>query len=323
MENTKDTMKECMKEDNKALVSIVLALYNPNLKWLKEQLLSINEQTYKNIELLIMDDCSNAVFIGEIKSCIEECITEFDFKFFTKSKNEGSNKTFEKLTQMANGDYIAYCDQDDIWEKSKIETLLKQIRKHDSELVYSDMQIIDEKSNVLATSLKAIRPRLEYLEGNNLGDKFIFSNCIAGCSMLVKSSIAKKSIPFHNNTICDQWVAIFAAYNGEIKFLNKTLVRYRQHDKNQTGILDKVFDKKTYYENRLESCLSRIEYLENKVGISEEVIQFCKARKEKKLLGIYKYRNLCKKEAYFEIAMIVLPNFIIKLIMKFIKRNSD
>ncbi len=323
MENTKDTMKECMKEDKTALVSIVIALYNPNLKWLKEQLLSINEQTYKNIELLIMDDCSSSVFIGEIKRCIEECITAFDFKFLTKTKNEGSNKTFEKLTEIANGEYIAYCDQDDIWEKSKIETLVKQIRNNDSGLVYSDMKIIDEKSNILATSLKAIRPRLKYLEGNNLGDKFIFSNCIAGCSMLVKSSVAKKATPFHNNTICDQWIAIFAAYTGEIKFSNQTLVRYRQHDKNQTGILDNIFDKKSYYENRLGSCLSRIGHLENKVNISEEVMQFCKARKEKNLLGIYRYRNLCKKEAYFEIAMILLPNFIIKLIIKFMKRNSD
>ena len=73
--------------------------------------------------------------------------------------------------------------------------------------------------------------------------------------MMVKSDIAKKAIPFEETLIHDQWIAIIAAINGKIEFINKPLVRYRQHSFNQTGILKDVYDKQTYYNKRIEDFL--------------------------------------------------------------------
>ena len=63
------------------------------------------------------------------------------------------------------------------------------------------------------------------------------SNFVTGCAMMVKKDIAKKAIPFEETLIHDQWISIIAAINGKIEFINKPLVRYRQHSFNQTGIL--------------------------------------------------------------------------------------
>ena len=323
MENTRDITKECTQEDKVPLVSIVLASYNPNLKWLEEQLISINRQTYTNIELFVMDDCSDSVSTEGIKDLVYKCVNRFEFEFFTKEKNEGSNKTFEWLTELANGEYIAYCDQDDIWDDIKIEKLINIIKHENSILAYSDMRIIDTQSKIYSKSLKEIRPRLEYLRGENILNKLIYANCIAGCSMIIKSEIAKKAIPFHEKTVCDHWIAIFAASEGHISFIGEQLVSYRQHGKNQTGILDGVSDKKTYYDNRINVAVSRIEQLKSKIDLPVSVLQFADSRKNKEIIGILKNRNLSKKDAYFDIAIMVLPEFVIKIIIDIIKWKRD
>ena len=323
MENTRDITKECTQEDKVPLVSIVLALYNPNLKWLEEQLTSINRQTYTNIELFVMDDCSDSVSTEGMKDLVYKCVNRFEFEFFTKEKNEGSNKTFERLTELANGEYIAYCDQDDIWDDIKIEKLINIIKHENSILAYSDMRIIDTQSKIYSKSLKEIRPRLEYLRGENILNKLIYANCIAGCSMIVKAEIAKKAIPFNEKTVCDHWIAIFAASEGHISFIDEQLVSYRQHGENQTGILDGVSDKKTYYDNRINVAVSRIEQLKSKIDLPVSVLQFADSRKNKEIIGILKNRNLSKKDAYFDIAIMVLPEFVIKIIIDIIKWKRD
>jgi glycosyltransferase involved in cell wall biosynthesis len=124
---------------DKPLVSILLAVYKPNETWLIEQLISLNEQTYENIELLVYDDCPNY----PVKEyTIKQYITKFSYTLIRGSENKGSNKAFEELTKQGNGDFFAYCDQDDIWESEKIEFLIDLIKKENAVLGYSDMFII-------------------------------------------------------------------------------------------------------------------------------------------------------------------------------------
>lgn len=318
MENTKITTKECTKA-NKPLVSIVLATYNANLIWLEEQLDSLNRQTYENLELIVLDDCSSSVNFKDIENLLEKTITNFDYKIYKNEKNIGSNKTFEKLTDLAVGEYIAYCDQDDIWNENKIEKLIDAIINNNSVLSYCDMNIIDDNSIVIEVNLKAIRPRLEYLQGKDLMNRFVFSNCIAGCSMIVEARIAEEAMPFPLETVCDHWISIIAANEGNISFVNETLVNYRQHGNNQTGILTGVNDKKSYYENRLKPILNRVNELKLRIALPNDVLNFVKAREEKNIYKIWKYKYLCKKDSYFEILLITLPNWIIIKILKAIK----
>ena len=114
-------------ETDKPLISILMAVYEPNIKWLREQLVSLNEQTYPNLRLYIRDDCSPTVSFEEIQSCVQDCISAFPVILQRNEKNLGSNLTFERLTQEADGKYFAYCDQDDIWLPEKLEILEKEI----------------------------------------------------------------------------------------------------------------------------------------------------------------------------------------------------
>ena len=125
-------------------ISVLLAVYKPNRTFFRKQLDSINKQTYKNIELIVMDDSDDREEFNQISSIINEHITNIDYKVYANECNVGSNRTFEKLTQIADGDYFAYCDQDDIWEEYKIETLVNEIKKENAVVCYSDLSVIDE-----------------------------------------------------------------------------------------------------------------------------------------------------------------------------------
>ena len=97
-----------------------MAVYEPRLDWLKEQLDSLNAQTYPNLKLYIRDDCSPTVSFEGIKKLVSESITAFPYIIGRNSENWGSNTTFELLTKEADGKYFAYCDQDDIWLPEKL-----------------------------------------------------------------------------------------------------------------------------------------------------------------------------------------------------------
>lgn len=305
-------------EIDKPLVSILLAVYRPNESWLIEQLISLNEQTYENIELLVYDDCPDCPVNEEY---LKKYITKFSYTLIRGIQNKGSNRAFEELTNQGNGDLFAYCDQDDIWEENKIEILLNLIKKENAVLAYSDMSIINKDSKITAETLRKVRPRLQYIYGKNLFAKFFFSNCIAGCSMLVDSKIAKMAIPFSKFTVHDQWISMMASFHGKIAFIDKQLVKYRIHGNNQTGILTGVYAKEDYYKIRLMPLKQRIDEVKVRIDCVDlsYIDKFYNARINRDVVKILKYGYLSKKEAYFEVIIKYIPNWLFKIIIKKLK----
>lgn len=153
------------------LVSIAMTTYNGE-KFIKKQLDSIINQTYKNLEIIICDDGSTDKTIDIIKEYQKK---DKRIKLYINEKNLGFSKNFEKAISLCKGDYIALSDQDDIWELDKIETMVKNI--NDAILVYGDEKLIDEKDNIIADSFFQIT---EYIPENDNYKKFFCSNYISG-----------------------------------------------------------------------------------------------------------------------------------------------
>lgn len=319
-------------ESDKPLVSILLAVYKPNEQWLIEQLISLNNQTYKNIEILIYDDCPEVPTNEEL---IKKYITNFSYTLVRGIKNKGSNKAFEELTKMARGEFFAYCDQDDIWENEKIDMMVERFLDKDVTLVCSDLSIINAESKKVANSITEIRKRHKYRSGYNLAKELLMTNFVTGCAMMVRRDIACKAIPFERTLVHDQWIAIIAALNGKIDFIDKSLVRYRQHSFNQTGVLTGVYNKKTYYSMRIENFLERFtslqERLTNNQEIKEEISQcllWIRARKSyfnnpsiTDLEVMVKYRRFHKVSILVEFVLPFLPECIFKYIIALTKRG--
>lgn len=317
---------------DKPLVSILLAVYKPNEKWLIEQLISLNEQSYNNLELIVYDDCPEHPVNEEL---FTDNITNFSFKIIRGIENKGSNIAFEELTRVGNGEYFAYCDQDDIWEKDKIKLMIDKFKNTDVTLVCSDLSIIDENSKKTADSITQIRKRHVFKSGYNLAKDLLMSNFVTGCAMIVRKDIAKKAVPFEKTLIHDQWIAIVGALEGKIEFINKPLVGYRQHSNNQTGILKGIYNKETYYNIKIVELLQRYESVRSRLYYDKEIekyIEYCikslKIRKRyfkkptlKDLKEMLRYNDYYKLSILLEMFSPIIPEFIFKKIIQLAQKG--
>lgn len=248
-------------------VSILLAIYHPNLDYLVKLLFSIENQTYRNIELLVVDDSHNREISEKVLGILKSKIINTKYTFLINDKNLGSNKSFEKLTALADSHYLAFCDQDDIWELDKISKLLKEIQKENSLLCYSDLSIIDKDDNNIAASFKEISKRLNHVYGKNKMRYYLRRNSVTGCTMLINTSYAKQCIPFPLPEIYihDHWLALNSAKDGRISYVKESLIRYRLHDNNQIGakVLVDIHSKSDYLYKKLKVEKMKVDFLKN------------------------------------------------------------
>ncbi|MGG7147358.1 glycosyltransferase [Clostridium butyricum] len=317
---------------DKPLVSILLAVYKPNENWLIEQLISLNKQNYENLNLYVYDDCPEYPTNTEI---FDKYITNFKYKIIRGEVNNGSNKAFEELTKIADGEFFAYCDQDDIWETNKISLMMDEFTE-DVTLVCCDLSIIDQHSNKTHESLCDIRKRIVYKSGYGLAKDLLMTNFVTGCAMIVKKEVAMKAVPFIDELVHDQWISIVAATEGKIMSIDKPLVRYRQHSCNQTGILKDVYGKKSYYIKRIDEFIIRFNSLKERLSLGDNNLKiyidncllWLKARKRysqkissSDLKIMIKYRYFHKVSILIESLLPFIPDFIFKYIIKLTKKG--
>lgn len=321
-------------ETGKPLIAILMAVYEPRLDWLREQLESLEAQTYPNLRLYIREDCSPTVPFAEIERVVRECIRSFPYELRRNEENLGSNLTFEQLTREAEGEYFAYCDQDDIWLPEKLEVLQREMEKSGVMLVCSDMYIIDGKGRQVADSITKVRRHHKFHSGSGLAEGLLISNFVTGCTMLVKSEAAKAAVPFCPYMVHDHYIALYcAASGGEICSVLRPLIRYRVHGGNQTGLMAGVTDKKSYGRIRIDQPLKRFRWLIREFPYKEELAQAIQLRiawmearkrnwdsgKEKRL--IWKYRSFSPWASLFELVARWLPEMVFEWIISISKHN--
>lgn len=213
--------------EKQPLVSIALCTYNGE-KHLVEQLDSLVNQTYNNLEIIVVDDCSEDSTLNILKQYKAEYPF---FKVYQNRQNLGYIKNFEKAISLCNGDFIALSDQDDIWDSQKIALLTKSINHNI--LIYHDSEFIDEKEQSLGMSMSDI---LNMYHGNSY-KPFLFFNCISGHAIFFKRELINYCLPFPKEIFHDRWMAFVATNIGSIGYISKKLVHYRQHERSDTNIL--------------------------------------------------------------------------------------
>jgi len=212
---------------NIPLVSIALCTYNGE-RYLVEQLDSIINQTYTNIEIIVVDDGSSDGTLDILQSYAEKYPK---FKVYKNKVNLGYIKNFEKAISLCTGDCIALSDQDDIWELNKIDIMVDNIGDH--LLLYHDSTFISENGQTMNRKMSDIR---EFYSGND-SRIFLLENCVSGHAILFKKELCNFFISFPENTFHDWWLVYLASNNGKVGFVNNCLVNYRQHTEANTNIL--------------------------------------------------------------------------------------
>lgn len=320
-------------------VDILLATYRPNLVYFKKLLESLNNQTYPYVNVIIRDDSGSDSDFQLVERELSEHL-RVSYQVYRNTKNIGSNKTFELLTADASADFIAFCDQDDIWEDRKIEILMEKVKNDQSEFVYSDLSVIDKDDRVISTSLKEIVGRLNHVEGAKCYEYFIRRNSVTGCTLLIKTTLARNCLPFpdYHVFVHDHWMALYASINGVISYVKLPLVKYRIHGNNQIGasVLANIEEKKDYINIKLKGEIDRIELLKSrKLYLMNDEIEYQMMRYEKftetrinylkrfsliRLWRMFKIFNFDTKLICFEIILGMTPSKFSSYIIQKIKQ---
>ena len=323
-----------MEQADKPLISILMAVYEPRMDWLRAQLESLEAQTYPNLKLYIRDDCSPTVPFEEIKALVKDRIRSFPYEIWRNEKNLGSNLTFERLTREAEGEYFAYCDQDDVWLPEKLELLQKELKNSGALLACSDMYIINGEGRQKADSITKIRRRHKFRSGTELAEGLLISNFVTGCTMLIQAETAKAAVPFCPYMVHDHYLALYSAAIGKIVSHPAPLIRYRIHGNNQSGLLAGVKDKASYEKIRIEVPLEKFRWLERHFPFREPLLKDIAQRRdwmqarlrnwrrEGGWITVWKYRRFGPMTAVFELAAPWFPERLFLWVIDRIRRKE-
>lgn len=126
------------------LVSIIMPSYNTG-RYIGETIKSVLAQTYRNWELIIIDDCST----DDTEHIVAEFTKDERIRFFKNKKNSGAAVSRNKALRMAKGKWIAFLDSDDLWKPDKLEKQIRFMEKRGYHFSYTNYQEIDESGRAL------------------------------------------------------------------------------------------------------------------------------------------------------------------------------
>jgi len=202
------------------LVSVALCTYNGQA-YLAEQLLSLSRQTYKNIEIIIVDDGSTDQTLSVIKNFQ---LKDPRIKLYCNERNLGFNANFKKAIALCTADYVAISDQDDIWMEDKLSIMMAGIG--DNLLYYHNSAYIDAHGIANGKStLSAHR-----FTSGFCSKMLLLNNCVSGHACLIRKELLDMTPEFPGGFYYDWWLSYTAACLGRITFSTKTLVHYRIHN---------------------------------------------------------------------------------------------
>ena len=165
----------------KPKISVIVPVYNVE-NYIEKSLKSLFNQTYKNLEIIIVDDCST----DNSKSIVEDLIKDKkNIIFFSNKKNGGLSFARNEALKRATGDYIGYIDSDDYVPENYYESLMDTIITNKADIAVCDIKSVYEKSGQILRSQC----------GTTENEKIDFINnglAASACNKLFKKSIISK-----------------------------------------------------------------------------------------------------------------------------------
>lgn len=279
------------------LVSVLLPSYN-HANYIEEAIISIANQTYKNIELIIIDDGSTDGSDEIIKKLQEKHTFNYEHQI-----NCGLIKTLDKLIKKANGKYISLFSSDDLYTLNKIEKLVNFLEQNTNyAMVYSKIALIDAHSHVYKTVEEP------YKAGKIFEDLLSGNFFINGLGVLIKKEIYEKYTRIESY-IDDLQLWLQIAKHHEIGFVNDVLAFYRIHHNHLSSNLFKM--QKAEYEIISQYSDEPIYPAALNSWNIRWFGSFAKCHKKYAiqtfLLKILKMRNFFTKEFYKGLIKLILP----------------
>ena len=271
-------------------VSVILSAYNGGL-YLEEQLDSLVNQTRLPDEILVINDCSNDN--GATAAIINNFSTRFSFIHKVENNtNLGWKKSFMLGVNLAKGDVLLFCDQDDIWMNSKIEESLKALKESGaSGVVCASMNFFENEKPIVSNSGS----------GNLIFNKYRFDKHFlytkqVGAALALKKEFALRYLCYWNSELAyDGFFESLLILFDHLVFLDKLLILHRIHGNNATG-------RRAYIlSERIEDSKSKIDFLYSLLKSSDvQIIDNSKLVTLKRCLRfqLKRYQALSKQSVF-------------------------
>ena len=230
-------------------VDVLLATYN-GARFLHQQLQSIDAQSYGDIRVVLRDDGSNDGTLDLLKDWASKtkhtCLILED-----ADTGLGARGNFARLLDHSDRPYFMFCDQDDVWASDKVERAVATVRFAEAELgealpvlAHCDLTVVNEDLGEIAASFwQSQGYGAVSVERSPTADRvrrsLLLRNFVTGCAMIGNAALRDRANPVPDDSAMhDWWLALVAAYTGEIRAIDQPGLRYRQHGSNSLGAKD-------------------------------------------------------------------------------------
>jgi len=227
-------------------VSVVLCTYY-GTAYLEKQLQSICKQTLQPFEVIVCDDNSSHETLTILERFRDQA--SFSVRIVVNEQRLGSTKNFDQALELASGDFLALCDQDDIWLPQKLAKLAHLLNEFpEVGGVFSDASLIDANGRAAshvgrAGSEKTLwtlhgfnrRKQTRFVNGGAI-DLLLQHDIVTGATLMVRASLRSTWHPIPASWVHDGWITWMLAVQSRLELVAEPLVAYRIHAQQQLGV---------------------------------------------------------------------------------------
>jgi glycosyltransferase involved in cell wall biosynthesis len=228
-------------------VSVALCTYNGE-RYVDELLASLGAQQRLPDELVVCDDRSSDATLEKVRTFADRA--PFPVRVEVNERNLGPTKNFELAISRCQGDFIALCDQDDIWYPHKLERSVSALtRDTDAGFVFCDADLMDEQGRPLDRRLwDAVgffeSRRTAAIDGRLLPLLVVYT-FVTGTATTFRADLRELLLPIPHGWIHDAWIALLSAFVRPYVMIEEPLLRYRIHDEQEIGVPSSVMPDDT------------------------------------------------------------------------------
>ena len=223
------------------LVSVIIPYFSDK-KNIKNAVKSASQQTYKQLEIIIIDDENSK----ESQKILINLKKEFKkIKIISNLRQMGVSHARNKGIKLAKGDFIAFLDSDDLWKKNKIMEQLSFIKKYGSDICYTNYVAIDDNHKIL---YKVRTPKILFYDN-------LLRECPISCSSVLMKKKVLKKFKFKNLKTKEDYLLWLKLSKRNVKMLaiNKNLTFWRKTSNSlSSSVVQKFKDAFLVYNKHLK-----------------------------------------------------------------------
>ena len=215
------------RERSASLISVVIPSYN-HAQFIRQAIRSIADQTYKNVELIIIDDGSSDSSIDVIAQTLRE--VEVQNVIFQQQENRGAHDAINNGILLSHGEYICILNSDDYFDSARLGKLLGFVTEEGKDFAFTEVNIVEEhQASQLKDSMRAWLRELDNFP--TLGFSLLrFNGTTSSSNFFFSAKLVERIGLFRDFTFVHDWDFVLRALrDGEPGILREPLLNYRVH----------------------------------------------------------------------------------------------